>query len=260
MKKRNSNNEDTGQDDNGEDNNEHQGDFAPGRYDTMPTPTEMDGTTDSIPTRPRASERDIFNDKFAVVDHISLEHCFGGEGASFRYSDCIPRQCRTAWCTAFGQTCEALTEALHVNPNEHGMPASFELSIERRVKMFYIFPSLILRKPVLENSSNVPLKKIIKSRLNQWLHHEWSDLIKAFEADMVTVAETSRDTFGSNRDPLESNYQKATALIQTGQLRRARQAILSTGASDPTIPHVKDQMRSKFPTRKRTILEPTPAQ
>ena len=117
-----------------------------------------------------------------------------------------------------------------------------------------------MRKPVLENSSNVPLQKNIKSRLNQWLHNEWGDLIKAFEADMVTVAETSSDTFGSDRDPLESNYQKATALIQTGQLRRARQAILSTGASDPTIPHMRDQTRRKFPIRKRAILEPTPAQ
>ena len=42
----------------------------------------------------------------------------------------------------------------------------------------------------------------------------------AFEADMVTVAETSREAFGSLRDILESNYQKATTLIiYTGQLR-----------------------------------------
>ena len=72
-------NEEAGQDGH-EDDNEQQDTFILGRYDTMPLPTEMDGTTDSIPTHPRASERDIFNDIFAVVDHIPLEHCFGGEG------------------------------------------------------------------------------------------------------------------------------------------------------------------------------------
>ena len=74
---------------------------------------------------------------------------------------------------------------------------------------------------------------------------------------MVTSNAAGTDEFGSKRNILESNYQKATSLIGTGQLRRARQAILSTGASDPTLPHVKAQMKAKFPERKAPIAEPT---
>jgi len=88
------------------------------------------------------------------------------------------------------------------------------------------------------------------------VHHEWDTLIAKFEMDVVSVGNTDSSNFGSNRDPNEANYHKATDLIKTGQLRRAQQAILLTGCSDPTLPHIQEQMSAKFPKRKKTISTP----
>jgi len=81
-------------------------------------------------------------------------------------------------------------------------------------------------------------------------------LVAEFEMDIVSVGNTDSSNFGSKRDPKEANYHKATDLIKTGQHRRARQAILSTGCSDPTLPHIQEQMGAKFPKRKKPISTP----
>ena len=109
--------------------------------------------------------------------------------------------------------------------------------------MFFLIPTLMLRKPTT-NPNQANIGKCIKARLNRWV-------IAEFEMDVVLVGNTDSSNFGSKRDPKEANYHKASNLIKTGQLRRARQAILSTGCSDPTIPHIQEQMGAKFPKRKK---------
>ena len=96
-----------------------------------------------------------------------------------------------------------------------------------------------------------------------WLDRDWSVGFitigsEDFEKDVVLLGNTESSLFGSKRDPIESNYQKATDLVKTRQLRRASQAILSTGCSDPTLPNpnIQQQMGAKFPRRKKPIREP----
>ena len=77
------------------------------------------------------------------------------------------------------QVCEALTDALNINTNEHGLPPSFEVSIERRVKMFYIIPALILLKQVIATEKSIPICKLIQRRLNQWNYMEWKEMTES---------------------------------------------------------------------------------
>jgi len=117
-------------------------DFEPGRYDHAPVLSEIDGSTDSLPTRDCASFEELANNPFAIVDHLLLPLCYGAAGGSFKEIESIPKNCRFLWSTCFaGEVCEALTDAVNFNPSEHGHPPSFELKIERRIKMFFLIPT-----------------------------------------------------------------------------------------------------------------------
>ena len=121
--------------------------------------------------RERASDMDIFNDPYAVIDHIPYSHCAGEEGASFQEATHIPQRSRGSWAETFGSICAELGEASDPRNLAPLNKEQFEIRLERRVKFFYLIPFLILRKcPDKSNPSSI--NRLIRQRLSQWKKKE----------------------------------------------------------------------------------------
>ena len=212
------------------------------------------------PQRQRASIEQIAQDPYAVVDHLPFHHCFGTEGASFRESEFVPGHSRALWAEAFGSVCNDCAIATEVDLNEFGMAVDHEWHLERRLKMFFLLPTLIFRKEV-DGSSTVSLAKLIRRRLLKFKYlDEWKDLIAEFESDLVHLQSHMDEPPATDGNLRDANFKRTIALVGTGQMRRARTAILSKGCSDPNDPPITAQMAAKFPCRKAPILPPTDEQ
>ena len=169
----------------------------------------------------------------------------------------IPQQNRTLWAETFGEVCENLNDACNPaqSPNNH--LDSFELILERRIKMFFILPFLILRKSP-DKQNRPSMNHTIRQRLAQWKSRDYATLIQDYERDVIYKQTNDNHSPPSNNK--EASYRKTVELIRLGKLRRARHNVVSKGCSDPAIPHIVEQMKSKFPKRKSGIQPPTDAQ
>ena len=186
-------------------------------------------------------------DPYAVFDHIPFHHCFGTEGASFRESEFVPINSRALWAEAYGQVCNDCADATELDLNEFGMGVDTAWKLVRRLKLFFLLPTLIFRKQV-DTSSPTSLARTIRRRLLKFKHiAEWHELIDEFECDLVHLRSHSMETQHPPDDLHAANYKRTISLVGTGQMRRARSAILSKGCSDTNDPTVKEQMRLKFP-------------
>ena len=108
------------------------------------------------------------------------------------------------------------------------------LVFERRVKLFFILPLLLLRKSPVKDD-NKGLNVTIKQRLSLFKSNELPKLVVAYEKDIVSLQQSDKNTAPSYRK--STLYKKTIESIQLGQLKRARQMINSSGCSDPTPPY-----------------------
>ena len=217
-----------------------------GHYDHHPFQAESTHNPDLLPKRTRASPVTLSSDPYAILDHIPFSHCSGEAPACFQEAKMIPQSCRVLWAETFGEVCSALADA--ANPIQHPEnQTNYELTLERRVKMFFIIPFLILRKTP-DKSTPCPINNKIKQRLGMWKSRDYSTLIQEYERDVVYIQLMDEDTVPCNNK--EANYRKTVELIRLGQLKRARANVTSKGCSDPTLPYIMEQMQKKFPKQK----------
>ena len=91
--------------------------------------------------RDRATPSDIKDDRFAVLDHISLETCCGMKKNFFEAKK-VPSRFQIEWARVYVIVFRELSEI----DNHRERLADFNLKLERRIKMFFIVPKLLLRK------------------------------------------------------------------------------------------------------------------
>ena len=82
--------------------------------------------------------------------------------------------------------------------------------------------------------------------------------MQEYEKDFIFIQKLYLWTKPSNTK--EVLYKKTIKLIQSGQLKKVRQMIMSNSCRDSTLPHIMKQMESKFPEHKQAIPTPTETQ
>ena len=127
------------------------------------------------PVRNKASATELVaEDRFAVVGHISFETCCGQEN-NVHEAKFIDKQWKIA------EIFRAFSEAANGIHNHPGLEEELGLKLERRVKMFSLIPTLILRKIKGERG----LHAIVKARLCSWKNKQWSTLIDNLQRDIL---------------------------------------------------------------------------
>ena len=142
-----------------------------------------------------------------------------------------------------------MANAIH---NNHLLLPDLEIRLERRIKFFFLLPTLILRK--IKGTKGI--NELIRLRLHQWKLGQLEDMITDLQTDISIVHIPTE-----HEPPLPSsnafNIRRGVELISEGQVGRGYKALLSKGVSNPGEDHIKDQMKEKFPPRKTPIATPT---
>jgi len=94
-----------------------------------------------------------------------------------------------------------------------------KFKIERRIKIFFLFPFLISRQnPDITHPCHI--NTLIKQRLSMWKLEELPTLIEDYKQYMVYIQTVKYSSPSSYNKKV--NYQKLVDLIQLGQLHRVR--------------------------------------
>jgi hypothetical protein len=198
--------------------------------------------------REKATMTDLVEDPFAAVDHITLETCTG-LSHPFHESKFLPGSARKRWAEAFGNVLRELSSIANAIHSDQNLLQEYEIKLERRIKMFFLFPCLILRK--IKGQKNV--SNIIKQRLARCRDGDYLTLIEEFETDIAKIQSVDPNSLRSDKPQDVRNYERMIDLIKVGELSRASKALLSKGMSDAAEEEIISQMRRKFPTRKEDI-------
>ena len=215
----------------------------------------MDASHERFNTsRPRATQEQLAADIFATLDHLSFTQCVGSEGAHFHEIKDIPRRYQETWAEAFGNACEEVTTAINTNASE--------LTLERRIKWFFLLPILLLRKPPSAKPiRSTTIKSALSSRLAAWKRQDFISLIVSYEQDVVdanNLNEAHQERTKEKRD--EANLQRCLENLSMGKVGRGASSLLSKGTSNPHCQHIREQLRIKHPLRKEPITSPTEEQ
>ena len=128
-------------------------------FDTHPTLEPLHPNNNGgVPLRPKAEQEEINRDPFAVVDHISFNQCYGTAGASFDECERVPWACREMWAEFYGEICNQAVIATEYDHLMSTNQVEYDLFMERRIKMFYLAPTLIFRK-LNHGKKNPPYSK-----------------------------------------------------------------------------------------------------
>jgi len=144
-----------------------------------------------------------------------------------------------------------LSEVANAIHHQQELEAEFEMRLERRVKMFFLIPTLFFRK--IKGKSN--LNSRISLRLNQWHNSQRSEMIADLERDTIHVHGPDRETNPSRpKSVKEFNVRRGIELIAEGQMSRGSKALLSKGVSSASDNKtIRAQMEAKFPRRKKRL-------
>ena len=229
---------------------------APPAPPQQPAPTsEWDASHQRFRTcGQRASQEQLAEDPFAILDHLSIHQCVGSEGAHFHEIQDIPRRHHEAWAEAVGDACEELTVAINDNASE--------TTLERRIKWVFLLPILLLRKPPSPNTvRSTTIKSALASRLSAWKRRDFASLLVSYEQDVVeanSLTEAHRERTKEHRE--EANLQRCFENLSKGRVGRGASSLLSKGTSNPNCPHIREQLKAKHPLRKVPIAPPTEEQ
>lgn len=218
------------------------------------------------PPRDKATPTQVAQDPFAVVDHLSFPQCAGFAGYGFSAIEKIQAKHSDAWLSAYGQVLEAVNFAACPPRDAPTQP----LRLERRIKMFFLIPTLLLRIPPKhgpgggQTSVRTPLGPVLTARLTKWKNGNWGQLIDDFVADCLLVAIQNESAPPSRRsgDPKHELRRMHDVLddLSSNRAGRARKTIISLGTSDPSQEHIKAQLAAKHPKRKEPIPPMEPEQ
>ena len=100
---------------------------------------EVDDNLDEdgfLQARERATVREIFEDPYAVIDHISGKQCAGCAQGSFYEVQKVWSDHQVTWASAFGETCRVVVERSKAQVlNE----TRSDLALERIIKWKFLF-------------------------------------------------------------------------------------------------------------------------
>ena len=132
-------------------------------------------------TRQKATESELQTNAFAVVDHLPFEQCLGAGGSSFFEVKNIPTRLHQFWAEAFGDTCAEINTLVKFPQTD-----DYERRLKRRIKMKFLLPFLILRKPPTSSQNKAhSLLPLLAARLNKWDSGEWGKLVSEYEANIT---------------------------------------------------------------------------
>jgi len=150
------------------DRDDHQDTSEKTPFDYMPNPHKLKPLELLLQAREKATECMLMADMYASLDHIPYEFCLGYEGASFQEAQDVPFSYRTQWAETISDIMEDFSSVFKETPiDQYYVDPTFSIRLERRIKMFFLFPFLFLCKPPI-NSNELSLNQIIKLQLSLW--------------------------------------------------------------------------------------------
>ena len=169
--------------------------------------------------RARATARDIFEDRYALVDHLSGKQCDGCAQGSFYEIQKVWSDHQGTWASAWSETCREVVERLKAQAlNE----TRNDLALERIIKWKFLLPTLLFHKPPSPNGTKAKDLKMIVSRcMRQYDEGLWKDLIEEYERDIIIAQGLHHEEQSDDNKEL-STIRKAADLISRFQLSKAR--------------------------------------
>ena len=96
---------------------------------------------------------------------------------------------KNGWGRICAVVFQELSEVANRIHHQHHLATQLELKLERRIKMFFLIPTLIFRKIKGEEGLN----KIIRARINLWRNNQCTALIDDLEKDIYKIHSSSVD-------------------------------------------------------------------
>jgi len=188
---------------------------------------------------------DIKDDRFAVIDHISPETCCGMKNNFFEAKK-VPIRFQIEWARVCAIVFRELSEVANEIDNHRERLAGSNLKLERRIKMFFILPTLLLRRI----KGDGKLLSDLRRRFRHWKLNQWKELVEDLEADTVRVHRRTADSTPPNSKSAQElqafNVRRGIELISEGQMSRGSKALLSKGISNiANNEAINQQMKSK---------------
>ena len=106
----------------------------------------------------------------------------------------VPSRYQIEWARVCAIVFRELSEVANEIDCHRERLADFNLKLERRIKMFFILPTLLLRK----TKGDGKLLSDLKTRFRHWKLNQWKELIEDLEADIVRVHGRTSDSTPPN--------------------------------------------------------------
>ena len=142
--------------------------------------------------------------------HTKFSLCKDEEVRSFNKARLILTNSKILWLEAFRNIYEALVGILDPTQACIHPEVPFELTIERRLKFFFLLPFLMLRKSI-EKINTHPLNVQIIQRLSLWQIKQYSSITEEYERNIVLAQKADLSTNPSNKK--EALYKRTVELI-----------------------------------------------
>ena len=236
--------------------------YIPNRFDSHPSPDMVNAHDPFFSNvRERATDILLAADPYAIIDHLSWHQCVGCEGAHFFEITNLPSKLHGMWAEGIQHLCSDVADSLDTHKAISESTDDLDLRLERRLKMFFLFWLLILRKPPSKQSPNGRrTSQLIKARLDAWLDNDWKSLLDKYEEDVVLLQSQSKPSSSSSVAQQAGNICECFKALSIGKINKATSSLLSLGTSNPSNPGIQDQLQAKHPARKHPILPPTEEQ
>jgi len=116
----------------------------------------------------------MFEDRYALVDHLSGKQYAGCAQGSFYEIQRVWSDHQGTWASAWGETCCEVVERLKAQALNETRSA---LALERIIKWKFLLPTLLFYKPPSPNGTKAKdLKTIVSRRMRQYDEGLWKVL------------------------------------------------------------------------------------
>ncbi|EJK64395.1 hypothetical protein THAOC_14871, partial [Thalassiosira oceanica] len=215
-----------------------------------PRPAEVDDFG-LLQARDRASPAELLRNPYAAVDHLSLLACIGGEGHSFFVVREPWRNLQVAWAEVFGGVHRAVNRLLDEQLLGSRCPQR-DVDLERAIKLSFLMPNLIWRKPPSSSGTKAAvMQSICRRRLNMACKMDIVGLVRDYERDVLLAKELEPTPAGRRSD--ENRVRRAADLMSRSKYGKARKEMLNNGLANKDDPRVVQQMDIKHPARKEEL-------
>ena len=229
------------------------------RFDEHPAAASVTATDPFFTSAgTRASDVTLAMDPYAIVDHLSWQQCVGGQDSHFFEITNLPSKLHGFWAEGVQLLCSDVADVLDQHKVLTESNDDMDHQLQRRLKMFFLFWFLILRKPPSSTSPNSKrTNQLIKARLSAWVNRDWKSLFDKYEEDVILVQSQSSTPSSSSASQQSGNIRECFKALSAGKINKATSSLLSLGTSNPSNPAIQAQLDSKHPKQKfPSVLPP----